>query len=259
VHLCTYPAADVTKIDEKLNEDMKTIIDVAVAARSIRASVNIKNRQPLNLMMIAHHGKPLGEELLQVVADEVNVRKVTVIEDAGGFVSYELKPQLKTLGPKYGKLLGAIRQTLATSADAIMAQIKQGHNYCFEVQGTTVELAESDLLISIKPKDGYNSESVGEVTVILDTTLTPELIEHGLAREIVSKIQSMRKEFDFVVTDRIAVRYCDAGKQLASVLASRKADIAAGVLAESVEEGKATFAKTWEIGDEQITLSIEKV
>lgn len=259
VHLCDYPTADESRIDAKLNAQMEQVIDIAVAARSVRAAANLKNRQTLAKMYVAMHGETLDAELLRIAADEVNVLEVEVVNDADNFVSYELKPQLKTLGPKYGKLLGEIRKLLGTEAAAIMAAVQESGIYKTELNGTPIELAESDLLVSVHAREGFDSESVGAVTVILDTTLTPELIELGLTRELISKIQTMRKEYGLVVTNRIAIGYRTDSDALAAVFASHGGDIASATLADTVAEGELDFVREWEIGSDKIALSIAKV
>lgn len=258
VHLCTYPTTDQSAIDLQLNAEMKTVVHVAVAARSVRAAANLKNRQPLRKMYVAMHGQAPSEELLGVAADEVNVLSAEVISDADGFVSYELKPQLRTLGPKYGEQLGLIRTLLAEKPSEIMAEIKAGRTYNTQLNGTEVVLGEDDLLVSVKSKEGYASESYGGVTVILDTQLDDQLRALGNARELISKIQTMRKENDFVVTDRIVLGIDEASLRQLGIDAEGKQLIVSSVMATALDTQRKAIAKEWDINGLSVVISLEK-
>ena len=187
VHLCSFPVADDKYINKVLEAGMEDVLQVVVLGRAARSKMNLKNRQPLPRLLYNGH-KQLSEELKELVEDELNVKEVDISGDED-YIDYEVKPQLKTLGPKYGALLGAIRQELASKAKDIVNTVKQKGAYIFKANDKDVELTEEDLLVSIKNKEGFSAESDGNMTVVLDITLTPELIKEGFEREIVSKIQ----------------------------------------------------------------------
>ena len=211
-------------------------------------------------MYVATDGK-LNEEMADIIKNELNVKELVTVYSAEEFAEYEIKPQLKTLGPKYGKLLGKIRVALANlgaKARDVVEHVKNGGKHLFDLDGDKVEVTEGDLLISSKNKEGYSVVSDRGDTVALDITLTPELIEEGTVREIVSKIQTMRKECDFVVTDHINVGY-EADEHLAKVFADNAAEIADGCLADSVLPATSgSFGKQWDINGEKFTLYLTK-
>ena len=207
VHLCDFPVADEFKIDKELEQKMTEIMDIVVLGRSARNNSNIKNRQPLAKMFVIGSKKP-DEQAEAILLDELNVKAVEFGGEAENYVNYEIKPQLKTLGPKYGSLLGAIRQFLSNcNALEVVNTVREGKIYSVVLNGQQVDFAESDLLINSTNKEGFVASSDKGVTVVLDTNLTEELISEGLVREFVSKIQALRKESDFVVTDHIKVTY----------------------------------------------------
>ena len=255
VHLCDFPVADESLIDPVLEEGMKDVLSVVMLGRAARNVAGIKNRQPLR-RLIYNGKKELSDDLKALVEDELNVKDVQISADSGKFISYELKPQLKTLGPKYGALLGKIRALLSEHADEIVAAVRGGGAYTADIDGREVELKEEDLLISVKSREGYSSESDGETTVALDTTLDDELIFEGAEREIVSKIQTMRKEAGFEVTDHIAVGYSAEGVALAVL---RKGDFAKDVLCDSVSQETDGFVKELNINGDKVTLSVKKI
>ena len=255
VHLCDFPVADESLIDPVLEEGMKDVLSVVMLGRAARNVAGIKNRQPLR-RLIYNGKKELSDDLKALVEDELNVKDVQISADSGKFISYELKPQLKTLGPKYGALLGKIRALLSEHADEIVAAVRGGGAYTADIDGREVELKEEDLLISVKSREGYSSESDGETTVALDTTLDDELIFEGAEREIVSKIQTMRKEAGFEVTDHIAVGYSAEGVALAVL---RKGDFAKDVLCDSVSQETDGFVKELNINGDKVTLSVKKL
>ena len=260
VHLCEFPVADESFIDEKLERDMSTIEDIVVLGRSARNLSGIKNRQPLTkLYFSVGAGGDLGEELFNIARDELNVKEFEVLKDSTSFITYKLKPQLKTLGPKYGKSLGAIRAFLdGCNADEVVKAVRSGGKFTVTLGDVEVELTEDDLLISTESKEGFVSASENGQTVVLDVNLTPELIDEGYVREIVSKIQTMRKEADFVVTDRITLYYVADG-ELGRVMKEYSGRIAKSVLAEKVVSGQAKgYEKEWDINGEVITLGVEK-
>ncbi|MBR2974278.1 MAG: isoleucine--tRNA ligase [Clostridia bacterium] len=260
VHLCSFPVADEAAIDEELNQVMQQTLSVVVLGRSARNAVNIKNRQPLAKLYVAGANK-LDDEAKSVICEELNVKELEAITDASAFASYEIKPQLRTLGPKYGKILGQIRNHLANlgnKATQVVETVNAGNKYTFQVADTLVELGLEDLLITSQNKEGYSIVADKVYTVALETTLTDELVEEGLEREIVSKIQTMRKESDFVVTDRIVVRY-QADAQLANVMQKYATQIAQDTLASVVEQGDCgTYSKQWDVNGYKLTLYLSK-
>ena len=236
VHLCDFPVADKKYINSKLNKMMEKVLDLVVLGRSARNAANVKNRQPLSKMFVSTDMR-LDDEMKDIITSELNIKKLVCVKSTDKFADYEIKPQLKTLGPKYGKLLGKIRETLANlreKATLVVANVKNGGKHVFDIDGEKVEVEEADLLISTKDKAGYSVVSDHGDTVALCTKLNKALIEEGKIREIVSRIQTMRKECDFVVTDHIIVGY-STKRSLANVIAKNVAEISDGCLADSVE------------------------
>ena len=255
VHLCDFPVADESLIDPVLEEGMKDVLAVVMLGRAARNLAGIKNRQPLR-RLIYNGKKELSATLKALVEDELNVKDVQISSDSGKFISYELKPQLKTLGPKFGALLGKIRQILAEHADEIVAAVRSAGTYTTEADGRKIDLTEDDLLISVKSREGFSSESDGETTVALDTTLDDELVFEGAEREIVSKIQTMRKEAGFEVTDHIEVGYRADGVAL-KVL--EKGGFAKDVLCDKLSAVIDGYAKELDINGDKVTLSVKRV
>ena len=236
---------------------MEKALAIVTLGRSARNEAAMKIRQPLAAMYV--QGAPLPEGYKAIIAEELNVKEVRFVEDASGFISYSVKPQLRTLGPKYGKLLGTIRSHMNEegAGDRIVSALKAEGRYAFEAQGSTVELTEEDVLVSSVQKAGLVSAADNGLTVVLDTNLTPALIEEGLVRELTSKLQTMRKEAGFEVADHIRIGYAGGGK-LAAILAANSAAIGADTLADAVEEGLSGYEKEWNINGETVTLSVEK-
>ena len=260
VHMCAFPACDGAAVDADLEKGMDSVLDVVVLGRAARNAGSLKNRQPLSEMIVAtERDLDLNDELRGIILDELNIKEMKLAKDTASLVTYKLKPQMKTLGPKYGKLLNAIRSYLETcDAAAVVAAVKGGGTFTAEIGGASVELTEGDLLISAESAEGYVSASDKGITVALNTALTPELIEEGIERELVSKIQTMRKEAGFEVTDRIRVYYV-AGDAAAKVLEGRARRIAGVVLADSIACGTADgYTKEWEIGGDKVTLTVAK-
>ena len=254
VHLCSFPVANEKMIDKKLEADMGDVLKLVVLGRAARNKSNLKNRQPLAKLF--YNGRyELPQSLKELVEDELNVKSVEVSDTSDGFINYELKPQLKTLGPKYGSLLGAIRGVLQERASEIVAAVKNGDLFKFDAGGRDIELSQDDLLISMKNKEGYSSESDGETTVVLDTSLNDALIFEGVEREIVSKIQNMRKEAGFEVTDHIVIGYRAEGiaKQVL-----QNADFLKDVLADGISEHLDGFTKECDINGDIVTISVKK-
>ena len=257
IHMVDFPVCDSSFVDKKLEKDMDKIIDIAVLGRAARNGENIKNRQPLSGIMIAGIEEKISDELLAVIADELNVKKAEQVDKASEFVSYEVKPQLKTLGPKYGKLLGAIRTELANNPEKIVKAVESG-TYDFDVNGTTVSLAKDDLLIAAKKKEGYVAEENNGITVILDTTLTEELIKEGYVRELVSKIQQMRKDSGFDVVDHIKVGIeCD--EELTATVKEYEKEIKDDVLANEIVFSVCCEAKEWDVNGKDVKLCVKKL
>ncbi len=259
VHLCDFPKADETQIDEKLEADMEEVLDTVVMGRAARNTANIKNRQPIAQMYVkADH--PLSDYYVKIIEEELNVKKVTFTDDVRAFTAYTFKPQLKTVGPKYGKLLGGIRQALAQlDGSAAMDTLNEAGALTFQIDGREVVLTKEDLLIDVSKKDGYVTEEDNEVTVVLDTNLTPELIEEGFVRELISKLQTMRKEAGFEVMDHINV-YQDGNDRIARLLTDHADEIKEEVLADYIHLGEMQgFTKDWNINGENVMLGVTKV
>ena len=255
VHLCDFPAADESFIDPALEAGMGDVLDVVALGRAARNAGNLKNRQPLAEMLVASN-RPLGlnEELTAVALDELNVKKMTFVQDGASLVKYVLKPQLRTLGPKYGKRLGAITKFLATcNGTEVVAAVRGGGSYTVDLDGPVV-LLEEDLQIFTESAEGYSAVAGGGITVALDTRLTEELLDEGCERELVSKIQTMRKEAGFEVTDRICVYYAAEGRAEKML---ERASFAKDVLAERVERGEAEgFTKTIDVNGEKAVITL---
>jgi isoleucyl-tRNA synthetase len=229
VHLTDFPKADLSLIDKNLEEQMEEVVAAVQLGRACRNLANIKVRQPISTMYIK--GAELDDAVAELIADELNVKKVSFVTDAREFTTYELKPQMRTLGPKYGKLLGKIGAALKTmDGNDVVDAFERGETVSFDVSGTTVELTAADVLTKPMQKPGFVAQVESDMTVVLDTNLTPELIEEGYVREVISKIQTMRKDADFDVTDRIRVKVISKGK-LTGIVNAKAADIMGSVLA----------------------------
>ena len=261
VHLCDFPVCDESVIDENLDKGMDYLLKLVALGRAARNKANIKNRQPLAKMYVRADGEvELTDELLMLLADELNVKEIERVSDDSDFVGYSLKPQLKTLGPKYGALLGGIRAFFADcNATEIVKTVETGAIYKTVINGKDVEFSKDDLLISTENKSGYVAESENGITVILDSNLTDELIGEGIAREIVSKLQTMRKEAGFSVTDHIKVTYEATGKVKEVLNSNLGAEIARDVLADKTCEGVSGYQKSWDINGEKVTFGVEKL
>ena len=258
VHLCDYPTADAVFVDKKLEEDMEEVLDIVVMGRACRNTANIKNRQPIGTMFVkADHA--LGDFYREIIEDELNVKKVVFTDDVRDFTTYTFKPQLRTVGPKYGKQLGGIQKTLASlDGNAAMDELNANGALVFEVNGVQVSLTKDDLLIEMTQKEGYVSEADANMTVVLDSNLSEELIEEGNVNEIISKIQTMRKEAGFEVMDHIRISFSE-NEKIAQVAQNNYDAIAGKVLADSITAGE-TFGtvKEWNVNGEKVTISVEK-
>ena len=259
IHLCDFPAVDETRIDKELEQDMDEVLKVVVMGRACRNAANIKNRQPVAQMFIkAPHALP--EYFVDIIRDELNVKSVEFTQDVSAYTSYTFKPQLKTVGPKYGKLLGKIRQALPElDGNKAMDELKANGVLKLVFDGEEVLLTQEDLLIETAQAEGYISENNGDISVVLSTILTPELIEEGFVRELISKIQTMRKEAGFEVMDKIRVSVKDNDK-IQTVMQKFEKDIQTDVMADEIVYGTAIgYSKEWNINGETVTLGVEKL
>ncbi len=259
IHLCDYPEANLAFVDKKLEENMDNVLNAVVLGRACRNNANIKNRQPIGTMFIKAEIE-LSDFYKEIIEDELNVKKVIFTDDVRDFTSYSFKPQLRTVGPKYGKQLGGIQKTLASlDGNNAMDELNASGALKFPVGDVIVELTKEDLLIEMSQKEGYMSEEYNKMTVVLDTNLTEELLEEGFVLEVISKIQTMRKEFDFEVMDHIKVAICQNAK-IAEVVMKNKIAIAGKVLADAIviDESLAT-SKEWNVNGEDVTIAIEKM
>ena len=259
IHLCDFPTVNEAWIDKDLEADMKELLEIVVLGRACRNTANIKNRQPIGTMYVKAE-KKMSEFYTDIIADELNVKEVKFADDVESFISYSFKPQLRTVGPKYGKLLGGIRQALTDiNGTAAMNELRTNGVLKLDINGNNVELTEEDLLIETAQTEGYVSESDGETSVVLDTNLTPELIEEGFVREIISKIQTMRKEAGFEVMDKIVV-YAHGNDKIQDVMKAHEDDIKSEVLADEMVLGETDgYVKEWNINKEAVTMGVKKL
>ena len=260
VHLTDFPTADPSLVDHELEAQMEEVIAAVQLGRACRNAANIKVRQPIATMYIK--GAALDEAVSELIADELNVKAVRFVTDARDFTTYELKPQMRTLGPRYGKLLGRIGAHLKTmDGNAVVDAFERGETVSFELDGALVELGKDDVLTRPMQKEGFVAQMDGDMTVVLDANLTPELIEEGYVRELISKIQTMRKDADFDVTDRIAVTI-EADAKLSAIAEKGAEDIKRGVLALSVTLGapeEGAVSQEWNINGEKAVIGVKVV
>ena len=258
IHLCDFPEVKKEWIDLELERNMDEVLRIVVTGRACRNAANIKNRQPIAQMYVKAPSSLAGY-YCDIIRDELNVKAVEFTDDVRAFTTYSFKPQLKTVGPKYGKFLNGIREHLSSmDGNSAMDELKKNGNLTFDVNGTTVVLSEEDLLIDMAQTEGYVSDGDNEITVVLDTKLTPELIEEGFVREIISKVQTMRKEADFQVTDKIILS-CSGNGKIETILQDHKEEIQSEVLAVEVKTDETTgYVKDWNINGEDVTLGVER-
>ena len=258
IHLCDFPVANENYINTELEKDMEEVLDIVVVGRACRNTANIKNRQPIGNMFIKAESK-LSDFYLDIIKDELNVKEVEFKDDVRDFTSYSFKPQLKTVGPKFGKMLNQIRTALTNlDGNEAMDEINATGALKLNIDGQDIELLKEDLLIDIAQVEGYVSDGNGKVTVVLDTNLTPELIEEGFVREIISKIQTMRKEADFEVMDKITV-YVSNNEKIVELVSKNLDELKSEVLATEVVTGRVQgYTKDWNINGEEVTLGVEK-
>ena len=258
IHLCDFPEVNEAYIDTELEENMERVLKVVVLGRACRNKSNIKNRQPIGKMFVKADFE-LSDFFKEIIADELNIKEVEFTDDVRAFTSYSFKPQLRTVGPKYGKFLGKIKEALAKlDGNKAMDQLNAGEPLKFDFDGTEVVLEKEDLLIDMAQVEGYVSEGDNAVTVVLDTNLSDELIEEGFVREIVSKIQTMRKEAGFEVMDKIIVNV-DKNDKIKTIIEDNLDEIKSEVLADNVEFDRINgYEKEWNINGEKVTFSVEK-
>ena len=259
IHLCDFPVVNKDHIDKKLEEDMEDVLDAVVMGRACRNEAAIKNRQPISRMYIKSDFT-LSEFYQEIIEDELNVKEVVFTDDVRDFTSYTFKPQLRTVGPKYGKQLGGIQKHLAAlDGNAAMDELNADGALKFDVDGVAVELTKDDLLIDMAQKEGYVSQEDNRMTVVLDTNLTPELVEEGFVYEIISKIQTMRKESGFEVTDHIRVSI-NGNDRLSEIARKNKDAISGKVLADELTSGaEYGVSKEWNINGENAVIAVERV
>ena len=258
IHLCDFPTVKEEWIDKELEDNMERVLDIVVMGRACRNESNIKNRQPIGQMYVKA-GFDLPDFYKDIIADELNVKNVEFTDDVRNFTTYVFKPQLKTVGPKYGKRLGAIKTYLAgLDGNAAMDELEAEGALKFIAGDVEVELTKEDLLIEMTQMEGYVSQNDHGITVVMDTNLTPELLEEGFVREIISKIQTMRKEAGFEVMDKINI-YVDKNDKVIEILQRNKEEITSEVLANEVIFGKINgYCKEWNINGENVELGVEK-
>ncbi len=259
VHLCDFPAADTSVIDRELEADMEAVLKVVVLGRACRNAANMKNRQPIGTMYVKAPFV-LSAFYTEIIAEELNVKRVEFSDDVSAYTSYSFKPQLRTVGPKYGKYLGQIKAALSElDGNAAMNELKSSGMLKLDSIGENIVLLEEDLLITMTQAEGYVTDQDHDVTVVLDTNLTAELIEEGFVRELISKIQTMRKEAGFEVTDKITVSY-RAEEKADGIFSRNKEQIAAETLAEDIMTDKlGGYEKEWNINGERVSLEVKKL
>ena len=258
IHLCDFPVANEAYIDKELEANMDEVLRIVVVGRACRNAANIKNRQPIGKMYVKAEAE-LSDFYKEIIEDELNVKEVEFTDDVRAYSSYSFKPQLKTVGPKYGRLLGKIKQALSeVDGNTAMDELNEKGQLTFNFDGETVELTKDDLLIEIAQTEGFESGNDGDITVVLDTNLTPELVEEGFMREIISKIQTMRKEAGFEVMDKITV-YSDGNDKIAELISKNEDTVKNDVLATEIVTGKIDgHSKEWNINGENVTFGVKK-
>lgn len=258
VHLCDFPAVMESYIKPQLEEDMDAVLKIVVMGRACRNAANIKNRQPIGKMFVKAP-VALQDYFVKIIEDELNVKTVSFTDDVSAYTDYTFKPQLRTVGPKYGKYLKQIQQELAAlDGNAAMRTLRETGVLRLDSISENVVLSEDDLLITMTQMEGYMTEGDSSVTVVLDTNLTPELLEEGFVREIISKLQTMRKEAGFEVMDHISVSY-QADAKAADIFERNNETIRSEVLAVSIAPDPLSgYSKEWNINGEKVTLSVEK-
>ena len=259
IHLCDFPQVREEWIDKELEENMEHLLEIVVMGRACRNTANIKNRQPISKMYVKSCWS-LSEFYKKIIEEELNIKEVLFTDEIADFITYSFKPQLRTVGPKYGKQLGGIRTALSEiDGTAAMAEVRSTGQLELNIDGTSVVLSEEDLLIETAQMEGYISESDNSITVVLDTNLTPELVEEGFVREIISKVQTMRKEAGFEVMDKICV-YIKDNEVIKGIAQKYKEQISSEVLAQDIIlEEMDGYEKEWNINSEKVTMAVKKL
>ena len=259
IHLCDFPQVREEWIDKELEENMEHLLEIVVMGRACRNTANIKNRQPISKMYVKSCWS-LSEFYKKIIEEELNIKEVLFTDEIADFITYSFKPQLRTVGPKYGKQLGGIRTALSEiDGTAAMAEVRSTGQLELNIDGTSVVLSEEDLLIKTAQMEGYISESDNSITVVLDTNLTPELVEEGFVREIISKVQTMRKEAGFEVMDKICV-YIKDNDVIKGIAQKYKEQISSEVLAQDIIlEEMDGYEKEWNINSEKVTMAVKKL
>jgi isoleucyl-tRNA synthetase len=259
IHLCDFPTYDEKLIDKELEKDMEEVLSVVVLGRACRNTANIKNRQPIGMMYVKAP-EALSEYYVDIIEEELKVKKVEFTDDVENFTSYSFKPQLKTLGRRFGKNINAVREILANiNGSKAMAELKETGSLKITVDGNEEALSEEDLLIETAQTEGFESNSDYGITVVLDTNLSEELIEEGFVREIISKIQTMRKDSDFEVMDHIKVS-CQGNDKIAALINKNAATIKDETLADELDTNAVDGnTKEWSINGEKVTLGVKKL
>ncbi len=258
IHLCDFPVCEESHIDKKLEEDMEEVLQTVVLGRAARNTANIKNRQPIGRMYVKAE-RELSDFYTEIIEDELNVKEVVYSQDVREFTSYTFKPQLKTLGRRFGKQIGALKELLAgLDGNRAMDELGARGSLTVTLDGREEVLEEGDLLIDAAQVEGFVSESNGAITVVLDTRLSEERVEEGFVYEIISKIQTMRKEAGFEVMDHITVSM-QGNDRIAGITEKNKDSISTKVLADAiVYDGAASHTKEWDINGEKVTIGVEK-
>ena len=259
IHLCDFPEYDEKLIDKELENDMEEVLDIVVLGRACRNTANIKNRQPIGKMYVKADAE-LSEFYMDIIKDELNVKEAVLTQDVSELTTYSFKPQLKTLGRRFGKQINAVKEILAgLDGQKAMAELNEKGNLTITVDGNEEVLEKDDLLIEAAQMEGYISDTDRGITVVLDTNLTPELIEEGFVREVISKIQTMRKDAGFEVMDHICVSMQD-NEKIADIVKKNEEQIKSEVLAnETKYDGAVGFTKEWNINGEKVMLGVEKM
>ena len=258
IHLCDFPEADDAMIDKDLEANMEEVLKLVVMGRACRNTANIKNRQPIGQMFVKADFE-LPQFYQDIVKEELNVKTVTFTQDVRNFTSYTFKPQLKTVGPKYGRMLGGIKAALnSLDGNAAMDEVNRTGALKLQIDGQEITLLREDLLIDTAQTEGYVSEDNNGITVVLDTNLTEELLEEGFVREIISKVQTMRKEAGFEVTDKIQITYTGSGKA-ENIFAANADTVGSETLATAVSKDEPKgYVKEWNINGEKVTIGVER-
>ena len=257
VHFCDYPVADEARIDADLESNMARVLDIVTLGRAARNDGAVKTRQPLALMYV--QGEPMDDRYISIITEELNVKKAEFVVDASGFLSYMVKPQLKTLGPRFGKILPKIGAHLSEAGvgNLVVRARASGKNYEVTIEEVFVVLGPEDVLVSTGKTDGFVAATDNDNIVVLDTKLTPELIDEGFVRELISKVQTMRKEAGFEVSDHIVLSY-EGSAKIEEIFSRFGEEILSETLGDALAKGAKGYTKDWDVNKEPVTLGVEK-